>query len=66
MLELREQILALEQQGQGTNAAIRELNASLEEAPGRRPHPLRGTGVVFQLEDSSSRRGRSRTSSTTW
>ena len=53
VLQLREQILALEQQGQGTNAAIRELNAELEDsrlAAGL--IPLRGTGVVFQLEDS--------------
>jgi uncharacterized protein YlxW (UPF0749 family) len=53
VLQLREQILALEQQGQGTNAAIRELNSQLEDsrlAAGL--IPLRGTGVVFQLEDS--------------
>jgi uncharacterized protein YlxW (UPF0749 family) len=53
VLHLREQILALEQQGQGTNAAIRELNANLEDARlAAGLIPLRGTGVVFQLEDS--------------
>jgi uncharacterized protein YlxW (UPF0749 family) len=53
VLQLREQILALEQQGQGTNAAIRELNRELEEARlAAGLIPLRGTGVVFQLEDS--------------
>jgi uncharacterized protein YlxW (UPF0749 family) len=53
VLELRDQILALEQQGQGTNAAIRELNAELEDARlAAGLIPLRGTGVVFQLEDS--------------
>jgi uncharacterized protein YlxW (UPF0749 family) len=53
VLQLREQILALEQQGQGTNAAIRELNANLEDARlAAGLIPLRGTGVVFQLEDS--------------
>jgi uncharacterized protein YlxW (UPF0749 family) len=53
VLQLRDQILALEQQGQGTNAAIRELNDELEDARlAAGLIPLRGTGVVFQLEDS--------------
>jgi uncharacterized protein YlxW (UPF0749 family) len=53
VLQLRDQILALEQQGQGTNAAIGELNSELEEARlAAGLIPLRGTGVVFQLEDS--------------
>jgi len=53
VLKLRDQIHAIEQQGQGTNAAIRKLNAELEEARlSAGLIPLRGTGVVFQLEDS--------------
>jgi uncharacterized protein YlxW (UPF0749 family) len=53
VLKLRDQIHAIEQQGQGTNAAIRKLNAELEEARlAAGLIPLRGTGVVFQLEDS--------------
>lgn len=53
VLQLRDQILALEQQGQGTSAAIRELNDELEDARlAAGLIPLRGTGVVFQLEDS--------------
>ena len=65
VLELRAEIQQLEQQGQGTSAAIRELNDQLEEARLAGPHPLRGTGVVFQLEDSSNHRRRARTSSIT-
>ena len=43
-----------EQQGQGTSAAIGELNDQLEEARlASGLIPLRGTGVVFQLEDSA-------------
>src|SRR5262245_40036744 len=53
VLQLRQQILGLEQQGQGTNAAIRKLNGELEDARlAAGLIPLRGTGVVFQLEDS--------------
>ena len=53
VLELRADISELEQQGQGTSAAIGELNDQLEEARlASGLIPLRGTGVVFQLEDS--------------
>ena len=54
VLELRARIQDLEQQGQGTSAAIGELNDQLEEARlASGLIPLRGTGVVFQLEDSA-------------
>jgi uncharacterized protein YlxW (UPF0749 family) len=54
VLELRAEIQRLEQAGQGTNAAIRELNRELEEARlAAGLIPLRGTGFVFQLEDSA-------------
>ena len=54
VLELRAQIQQLEQQGQGTSAAIGALNDQLEEARlASGLIPLRGTGVVFQLEDSA-------------
>jgi uncharacterized protein YlxW (UPF0749 family) len=53
ILELRDDIQALEQAGQGTNAAIRDLNDQLEEARlAAGLIPLRGSGFVFQLEDS--------------
>lgn len=53
ILQLRESIQELEQAGQGTNAAIRELNDQLEEARlAAGLIPLRGSGFVFQLEDS--------------
>ena len=53
VLELRESIQALEQAGQGTSAAIRDLNRQLEQARlAAGLIPLRGTGLVFQLEDS--------------
>jgi uncharacterized protein YlxW (UPF0749 family) len=53
VLELRAQIQDLEQAGQGTNAAIRALNDDLEDARlAAGLIPLRGTGYVFQLEDS--------------
>jgi uncharacterized protein YlxW (UPF0749 family) len=53
VLKLRTDIQTLEQQGQGTNAAIRDLNDRLEAARlAAGLIPLRGTGVVFQLEDS--------------
>jgi uncharacterized protein YlxW (UPF0749 family) len=53
VLELRADIQELEQEDQGTSAAIRALNDQLEEARlASGLIPLRGTGVVFQLEDS--------------
>jgi len=53
VLSLREQIQALEQAGEGTNAAIRLINSELEDARlAAGLIPLRGTGVIFQLEDS--------------
>ncbi len=53
ILQLRDDIQALEQAGQGTNAAIRDLNDQLEEARlAAGLIPLRGSGFVFQLEDS--------------
>ena len=53
ILQLREQIQELELAGQGSAAAIRELNRELEEARlAAGVIPLRGTGIVFQLEDS--------------
>ena len=53
ILQLRTDIQSLEQAGQGTNAAIRDLNDQLEEARlAAGLIPLRGTGFVFQLEDS--------------
>ncbi len=53
ILQLRTDIQGLEQAGQGTNAAIRELNEQLEDARlAAGLIPLRGSGLVFQLEDS--------------
>jgi uncharacterized protein YlxW (UPF0749 family) len=53
IVELRAEIQSLEQAGQGTNAAIGDLNARLEEARlAAGLIPLRGTGIAFQLEDS--------------
>ena len=53
VLQLRAEILELQRAGQGTNTAISELNAELEDARlAAGLIPLRGTGVVFQLEDS--------------
>lgn len=53
VLELREAIQGLEQAGQGTSVEIGQLNRQLEEARlAAGLIPLRGTGLVFQLEDS--------------
>lgn len=53
ILQLRDQIQAVELAGQGTNSTIRALNEQLEEARlAAGLIPLRGTGFVFQLDDS--------------
>src|SRR4029079_12387326 len=47
-------IKGVEDQGQGTTAQQRELNASLEQARiAARLIPLTGTGIVFRLGDST-------------
>jgi uncharacterized protein YlxW (UPF0749 family) len=54
ILDLRGHIKALEDQGQGTTAQQRELNASLQEARIEAGLiPLTGTGIVFRLADST-------------
>ena len=54
ILDLRGQIKTLEDQGQGTTAQQRELNASLQEARIEAGLiPLTGTGIVFRLADST-------------
>jgi uncharacterized protein YlxW (UPF0749 family) len=54
ILELRKQIKALEDQGQGTTTQQREANANLEQARiAAGLIPLTGTGIVFRLADSS-------------
>jgi uncharacterized protein YlxW (UPF0749 family) len=53
ILQLREQIQELDLAGQGSAEAIRELNRELEAARlAAGVIPLRGPGIVFQLEDS--------------
>jgi uncharacterized protein YlxW (UPF0749 family) len=53
ILELRTQIQAAEQQGQGSAALVRDLNDALQEARiAAGLIPLTGTGIVLQLEDS--------------
>jgi uncharacterized protein YlxW (UPF0749 family) len=54
ILTLRGQIKGLEDQGQGTTAQQRELNASLQQARIEAGLiPLTGTGIVFRLADST-------------
>jgi uncharacterized protein YlxW (UPF0749 family) len=54
ILDLRGQIKAVEDQGEGTTATQRELNASLQAARvAAGLIPLTGTGIVFRLADSS-------------
>ena len=54
ILDLRRQIKALEDQGQGTTAQQRQLNASLQEARiAAGLIPLTGTGLVFRVSDST-------------
>jgi uncharacterized protein YlxW (UPF0749 family) len=51
---LRAEIVALEEQGQGTTQLVRELNSQLEQARiAAGLIPLTGTGLVLQLNDSS-------------
>jgi uncharacterized protein YlxW (UPF0749 family) len=51
--ELRAQVQALEEQGQGTTALVRELNDQLAQARiAAGLIPLTGTGLVLRLEDS--------------
>jgi uncharacterized protein YlxW (UPF0749 family) len=53
ILDLRTRIHDLEQQGQGSADLLRQLNADLETARiAAGLIPLRGTGIVLQLEDS--------------
>jgi uncharacterized protein YlxW (UPF0749 family) len=52
--DLRSQIKTLEEQGQGTTAIVRDLNSRLEQARiASGLIPLTGTGIVFQLSDST-------------
>ena len=51
---LRQQIQDIEQQGTGSDAVIRDLNARLDEARiAAGLIPLTGTGIVLKLEDST-------------
>jgi uncharacterized protein YlxW (UPF0749 family) len=55
ILELRAQIQDLEQKGQGNAAAVRQMNADLDAARlAAGLVSLQGTGVVFQLQDSTN------------
>ena len=54
ILSLRGQIKAVEDQGEGTTAQQRDLNARLEQARiAAGLIPLTGTGIVFRLGDST-------------
>jgi uncharacterized protein YlxW (UPF0749 family) len=54
IVDLREQIQGLEEQGQGTTAIVRELNNRLEQARiSAGLIPLTGTGLVLRLADST-------------
>ena len=54
ILTLRGQIKAIEEQGQGTTALVRDLNSRLEQARiASGLIPLTGSGLVLQLADSS-------------
>lgn len=53
ILDLRERIQMVEGSGEGSALLVRELNAQLQEARiAAGLIPLRGTGIVLQLEDS--------------
>jgi len=53
ILDLREQIVAVEASGEGSAATVRQLNDDVEAARiAAGLIPLRGTGIVLQLEDS--------------
>jgi len=55
ILQLREQIQAVEGQGAGSADLVRQLNADLEQARiAAGLIPLTGTGMVLQLEDSQA------------
>lgn len=54
VVDLRARVRALEEQGQGTTALVRELNDQLEQARiAAGLIPLTGTGLVLRLEDSN-------------
>jgi uncharacterized protein YlxW (UPF0749 family) len=54
IVALRKQIQDIEQQGTGSAAALKDLNARLDEARiAAGLIPLTGTGIVLKLEDSS-------------
>jgi uncharacterized protein YlxW (UPF0749 family) len=54
IVELREQIQAIEQQDAGSAAVVRDLNTRLDEARiAAGLFALRGTGIVVKLEDST-------------
>jgi uncharacterized protein YlxW (UPF0749 family) len=54
ILELRSRTQELEREGQGSAELVRRLNRDLEQARiAAGLIPLSGTGIVFQLEDSS-------------
>ncbi len=54
IVDLRDQIQTLENQGQGTTATVRDLNGRLEQARiAAGLIPLRGTGLVLRLADST-------------
>ena len=54
IVALRKQIQDIEQQGTGSAAAVRDLNARLDQARiAAGLIPLTGTGIVLKLEDSS-------------
>ena len=57
IVALRDQIQQLEDQGQGTTATVRDLNDRLEQARiAAGLIPLRGTGLVLRLADSTQSR----------
>jgi uncharacterized protein YlxW (UPF0749 family) len=54
VLELRRQLAALEQQGQGSADIVRDLNDRLEEArTAAGLLPIEGTGLILRLSDST-------------
>ncbi|HEU0236096.1 MAG TPA: DUF881 domain-containing protein [Candidatus Limnocylindrales bacterium] len=54
ILDLRDRIQALQEQGEGSAALVRQLNDRLEEARlAAGLLPLTGTGIVLRLEDST-------------
>jgi uncharacterized protein YlxW (UPF0749 family) len=54
ILDLRSQIQEAEQQGRGSQALVTQLNRALESARiAAALIPLTGTGIVYQLEDST-------------